>query len=525
MSRQYNSIQAPIFLHLQTLPEDKLQNGSHIFDSIKHALKLTVTQYQKSDEFISNRALIGATKGLIKIIQSIKTEDTAPDHKQRVGFKMYSNKLANLHNKDIFKDNNIKIFEQVQESCYMQTELAKKLKGYKGGYTHTYKLTSFGVSLYKSLQEVLMKFNKTPKIKDILGLKSIKASDLEGIETIKVQYKRFKEIYNFYHKIFVTCEYDSESQKEFKNSMRSIPFLLKHVIGYKDGYVYIRNTSLGKVKQDRDYTVYTCLSKNLRTYLHPDYMEIDLDSACLSMNLNIYNEIMRQSEETHIILKRKKIDKPILRQYNERDTKIEFPVLTSYMNNKYEGRNKIQSALGLKDIKEAKQFVTSLNFDSNRGNLEFNEKSRKVNVIYTKQLMKEIGNLQKAINKAVFKSDRTFYIMGAPVADIRKEIEESILEHRSLKVNESKYGRGKKLLGKRMARLYFMLEKKVRDLIIKYLDAKGVKDYHQIHDCLVFSKKYKNDIQKHQIEELIQMKFKYALTLSSSEDTDILKKD
>ena len=101
MSKQYNSIQAPIFLHLQTLPKDKLQNGSHIFDSIKHALKLTVTQYQKSDEFISNRALIGAAEGLIELIRSIRTEDTAPANKQRVGFKMYSNKLANFHKKDI----------------------------------------------------------------------------------------------------------------------------------------------------------------------------------------------------------------------------------------------------------------------------------------------------------------------------------------------------------------------------------------------------------------------------------------
>lgn len=525
MSKQHSSIAAPIFLHLQTLPEDRLQQGTHIFDSIKHALKLTVTQYQKSDEFISNRALIGAAEGLIGIIRSIRTEDTAPDHKQRVGFKMYSNKLSNLHKKDIFKNNNIKIFEQVQDSCYMQTELAKRTKGYKSGYTHTYKLTSFGVRLYESLQEVLMKFHKTPKIKDMLGLKSIKSSDLEGIETIKVQYRRFKEIYSLYHKIFVIGECDSDSQKEFKNSMRSIPLLLKHVIGYKDGYVYIRNTSLGKVKQDRDYTVYTCLSKTLRKYLHPDYMEIDLDSACLSMNLNIYNEIMRQSEETHIIIKRKKIDKPILRQYNERDTKIEFPILTAYMNNKYEGRSKIQSALGLKSIKEAKQFITSLNFDSNRGNLEFNEKSRKVNIIYTKQLISEIQNLQKVINETVFKSDRKFSLMGVSVTSIRKDVQESISEHRSLKVNECKYGRGKKLLGKRLARLYFMLEKKVRDTIISYLDDKGVKDYHQIHDCLVFSKKYKNDIQKRDIKELICAKYGYSLTLSSSEDTDILKKD
>lgn len=523
MSKQYNSIQAPIFLHLQTLPKDKLQQGSHIFDSIKHALKLTVTQYQKSDEFISNKALIGAAEGLIEIIRSIRTEDTAPDHKQRVGFKLYSNKLANFHKKDIFKNNNIKAFEQVQDSCYMQTELARRTKGYKGGYSHTYKLTSFGLSLYKSLQEVLMKFNKTPKIKDILGLKTIKSSDLEGIETIKVPYKRFKEIYNFYHKIFVTCEYDSN--KEFKDSMRSIPFLLKHVIGYKGGYVYISNTSLGKIKQDRDYTVYTCLSKALRKYLHPDYMEIDLDSACLSMNLNIYNEIKRQSEETHIILKRKNSTKLILRQFNESDTKIEFPIINAYMNNKYEGRIKIQSALGLKDVKEAKQFVTSLNFDSNRGNLEFNTNSRKANTIYTKQLISEIGKLQRVINETVFKSDRKFSIMGVPATSIRKDVEESISEHRSIKANEGKYGRGKKFLGKRMARLYFRLEKKVRDTIISYLDSKGVKDYHQIHDCLVFSKKYKNEVQKQDIKELIYAKYGYTLTLSSSEDIDILKKD
>lgn len=145
--------------------------------------------------------------------------------------------------------------------------------------------------------------------------------------------------------------------------------------------------------------------------------------------------------------------------------------------------------------------------------------------IYTKQLIAEIQNLQKVINESVFKSDRKFSLMGVSIASIRKDVQESISEHRSLKVNECKYGQGKKLIGKRLARLYFMLEKKVRDTVISYLDAKGVKDYHQIHDCLVFSKKYKNDVQKRDIQEILQRKYGYTLTLSSSEDTDILKKD
>lgn len=520
MSKQIN---APIFLHFQQLPEDKLQKGTHIFNSTKHSIKLLVNKYQKSDKNISNRALIGATEGFLNFIKLIRTDDFAPDHKKRTGLKFYSNKLNNLHKKSIFQDNGIELFEKVQDSCYMQTELAKKTRGYTRGYTHTYKLSQAGVELYSYMQDVLRKFKKTPKTKELLNLKSITAKDLEGLEVFKVKYLIFKELYNVYHKIFITAAYQDEKYKDFVNNMRSIPFLLKNVIGYKDGYVYINNRDLGKVKQDREYTVYTCLSKSLRKFIHPDYMEIDLDSACLSMNLNIYNEIAKQTNGKYISLKRKGSDKIIRREYTEKDTKIEFPIITAYINNKYEGRLRVQAALGHGNIKEAKQFVTSLNFDSNHGNLNFNLNSRKVNVIYTKQLMKEIQKLQKTINQAVFKTDLNFTLMGLPVQEIRNNIEESIKTHRY--TNESKYGRGKKLLGKRMARLYFMLEKKVRDLIIKYLEYKNVQDYQQIHDCLVFNKRYKNTIEKHNIQKLIKAKFGYTLSLSSSEDTDFLKKD
>lgn len=515
-------INIPIFLHFQQLPKERLQKGSHIFESTKQSIKLLVTKHQKSDNHISNKALIGATQGFLDFVQLIRTDDCAPEHKKRTGLKFYSNKLKNLHNKDIFKKNGIVLFEKVQDSCYIQSELAKKTRGYTGGYTHTYQLSPAGLELYQYLQDFLRQLKNTPKTKDLLNLRSIKSKDLEGLNTFKIQYSKFKELYGLYHKIFILRKYqDNES---FVNSMRSIPFLLKNVLGYKSGYVYVDNRDLGKSKQDREYTVYTCISKSLRKYIHADYMEIDLDCSCLSMNLNIYNEIAKQTGGKYIEIRRKRANKIIPRQYNARDSKIEFPTITSYLNNKYGGRSSVQNALGFKDIDESKQFITSLNYDSNRGNLEFNPNARRVNVIYAKQMMKEIQKLQSTIHEATFKTNLNFGIMGTPVQEIRDSIEKSIQEHKL--THPKKYGRGKKLLGKRMARLYFMLEKKTRDLIIKYLDRKNVTDYYQIHDCLTFGKRFKKEIKIQEIQDLIKLKYGYKLTLSSSEDeTNFLKRD
>ena len=139
-------------------------------------------------------------------------------------------------------------------------------------------------------------------------------------------------------------------------------------------------------------------------------------------------------------------------------------------------------------------------------------------------MMKEIQKLQSKIHEATFKTNLNFSIMGTPVQEIRDSIEKSIQEHKL--THPKKYGRGKKLLGKRMARLYFMLEKKTRDLIIKYLDRKNVTDYYQIHDCLTFGKRFKKEINVREIQDLIELKYGYKLTLSSSEDeTNYLKKD
>ena len=193
------------------------------------------------------------------------------------------------------------------------------------------------------------------------------------------------------------------------------------------------------------------------------------------------------------------------------------------MKNKYDGRMNIKSAAGLNNINEAKQFVTSMNFASNKYNLEFNPTARKQTLIYTKLLMKEVHKLQKFIYLFVFKTDYQFTIMGKPVQQIRDEIDSSIAAHKEL--NPKSHGRGRKLSGKRMSRLYFNLEKDIRETMVEYLEDSDIHDSLQIHDCLVFDKKDKNKLEKHKLERHILQKHGYKLTLSSSEETNCLTKE
>lgn len=515
------SLNTSLILILQHVKSEKYQKGQHVFEAVKHSIYQLVNKYSNNPDglYMTEKSLNYGTIKLMEFIKTFHTDDSAPEHKQRIGFKTYASNIARLNKLTIFSNNGIELFEKVQDSCYITNELAGIISTYNSGYTHTYKLSKYGSAFHTYAEENLKNFNKTPKIKDILQLETLSAKDLLGYETFKIPYKTYKNIHNLYYRAFVK----REISKELTDKLKSISLLMKNVLGYYKGYVYINNRDLGKVKQDREYTVYTCLSKQLRHYIHPHYMEIDIDSSCLSMNLNIFNDIMKQVGGTHIIIKRKKGDKVIKRQFNDIDTKIEFPTLTSYMNNKYGGRSSIQNALRFKDIKEAKQFITSLNFDSNKGNLEFSSTARKVNVIYTKLLMKEIYKLQKFIHCAVFKTQLNFNIMGKPAKEIRENIYKSMKLH--IISNPKNYGKGKKLSGKKLSRLYFMLEKEIRTSVMQYLDKSNVKDYLQIHDCLVFSKQYQKNIEKHELEKFIQAKHGYKLTFSSSEDTNILKKD
>lgn len=517
MSKQ---LKTSIFLILQQSTQDKTQKGSHIFESIKHSIYELVSNYStESTPYITENALNFGTIKLIELTAKIGTDDAAPVHKQRIGLKAYASVIARINDLTIFKKNEIKLFEKVQDSCYITSKLANKLQNFTGGYTHTYKLTELGLNFHNIALNTLHKFNKTPKLKDMLGLRKLSAKELEDTDTFKITLKKFKDLHNIYYTTFIL----GQANEELTNKLKRISLLMKNIIGYRNGYVYVSNKDLSKSKQYREHTVYACLSKTLRTYIHPNNMEVDIDSACISMNLNIFNDIMRQAKCQYITIKRKSGDKHIRRQYNEKDTLVEFPILNSYMNNKYEGRMNIKSAIGLNDINAAKQFLTSINFSSNKGNLEFNPNARKQTVIYTKLLMKEVHKLQKFIHLMVFKTDYQFTIMGKPVQQIRDDINSNIASHREL--NPKKFGRGIKLSGKQLARLYFNLEKDIRETMIDYLEEQNITESLQIHDCLVFDKIHKNKLEKHKLERHILEKHGYKLTLSSSEDVNFLTKE
>ena len=113
--------------------------------------------------------------------------------------------------------------------------------------------------------------------------------------------------------------------------------------------------------------------------------------------------------------------------------------------------------------------------------------------------------------------------MGKPVQEIRDEVNKSIESHKEL--NPEAHGRGRKLSGKQMARLYFNLEKDIRETMIEYLELNDINDSLQIHDCLVFNKEHKSKLEKHKLERYIFEKHGYKLTLSSSEDSNYLSKE
>lgn len=528
-----------IFLILKTVKTENIAKEDTLFVAIKHAF-IELAQRTTDNPIYTERSLNAAVIGFITFCKHhIALHDTAPAHKSKIGYKIFGDKMARLNKLTFFKNNGIILFEKVQDSCYITSELASSYLAYNLGYTHTYKLTKSGIELHHLVMNNLRAIKKSPKVKDILGLTRIKNKDIENLDVIKIKFKDYKNMISIHNAIYV----HNRGTQELYNSIKGISTVLDNVIGYIGNYVYVHNKKLGKDSEFREYNVYTTISKSLRKIIHPDYIEYDIESSSISAFLNVLVQIDKQkNNKTYIRHKDYKKIRYVKKQYNENDWKYYVPTVCKYLNNKHSSRLKVQNALGHKTINETKTFLTSLNFGSSIGNLKFNENASQKNIIFTKLLIKELLALMKYIKLNFLDRDeeylRTLTIMGMNGWEVKCLIDESIRKNKEKcrpkderiierrKAGEivkakCSYGRGKKISSKQLARLYFILEEKIRNEVLEHLSSNGINNYHQIHDCVVFSREYKNCTEKYKLTEHIKEKFGYKLTFSSSEDSNL----
>ena len=247
-----------------------------------------------------------------------------------------------------------------------------------------------------------------------------------------------------------------------------------------------------------------------------------MNSAVYSVLSNIKMLFDKAEEKKWFILNTNTGQKYIKKSNTVSDLRFEYPAINHLLENKHSSRRAISSALGISE-KDAKVFITSLIFDPFKRNLLFNEKynnalanySNRKEVIYTKNLLREVNEFSRSIHYKIFKSEKEYNIFGISSFAIRNKIQKDILNDKIK--NPKKYGKGRKLFGKELARFYFFLESKIRERIIKYSTLR-LKDIDceilQIHDCIVLPKEFNKTFSLKDLSEVIEKTCDFKIKFS-----------
>lgn len=289
------------------------------------------------------------------------------------------------------------------------------------------------------------------------------------------------------------------------SEVTSIQTLKKNVMFEgADGYLYINNLSRAELEYLKDnrkylpldeygrrYTILNSIKKSIRTAMFKGRFEYDIDSSAVMTLLNIrFSGFRKESEENFI----KQI----------RET---YPSIFKLISEKKATRYLVAEAFGC-TYGQAKQLTNTVVFDpANRIKYKFKRK-RETQVKFTIQLIRELRHLSRVVQYIVFDSTEdevnlNYKYNGLTIKEIRTIVSEDI---RISKFNNpKKFGRGKKYHGKKLFRLYAIMENGVRKAMMEYAEKIG-SHCNQLHDCIFIDQK----IQVRHLTNYIQYRTGYT---------------
>ncbi|MGD9808135.1 MAG: hypothetical protein AB7E76_09395 [Deferribacterales bacterium] len=287
--------------------------------------------------------------------------------------------------------------------------------------------------------------------------------------------------------------------KEFKKGLcDDFLILLNNCIGSDSEYVYAENEVLKSSLEGhgREYTTIGMFSKNFRSVILKGYTEIDINSAIQSVLVNLYymNTIIQSKRNSLSYLKE------------------DFPAHYSLITNKSMFRWKYTNVFRCSEPL-AKEIITSISYSpksriiykycKQRNNL-FSPKS----ILQCKKLVEpyiaETNKLRERVLEKFYHqnsdSNEFFKIGNIRVKDFKDMIDAEIQEHNQTLKGK---GRGKSLDDRRIYRIYELVERQVRLKMIEFIESKGIADFYQIHDCVIFDGKIDvNELRQFIYQEL-----------------------
>jgi hypothetical protein len=424
-------------------------------------------------------------KGLVEILSKIISYSYLKKHADKNGhvdgYHIYSTDLKTLNRNKLNKYFNF--FEKAPESTYHRNSSTRTERN---GYSHWYRYsdlilesvnTAIGLAVRQIKHTEIFAGHEDAhksRIRSALN-KSIGSQTVES--SIKIRKVVFLKLY-----------------KQFKNGLcDDFLVLLNNCIGSDSEYAYIENKVLRTTldEQGREYTTVGTFSKNFRSAILNSYTEIDINSAIQSVLVNLYY--------MNTIIQNKKTSLSTL--------KDDFPAHYELLTDKNRFRRKYSYNFRC-DESMAKEIVTSISYspksriiykyckqreyydDELRRSYPFSPES----ILRCKKLVEpyiaETTKLRKNVLEKFYHqngdTNKSFKIGNIRVKDFKGMIDTDIQEHNQTLKGK---GRGKSLDDRRLYRIYELVERLIRLKMIEFIESKGISEYYQLHDCVIFDGK------------------------------------
>jgi len=455
--------------------QEKLQLFLH-----RKILNQISTQRKFKDVKYHHLTLKGLVETLAKIISYSYQNKHLSSSGHVDGYHIFSTDLATLNRNKLSKY--FVFFQRGDNSTYHKNS---STSSDKNGYSHWYTYSdlineAIGTAMWLTIRQIKYsdKFEHhedthKEKIRTVLRTDADQKAD----SFIRVRKDIFLKLY-----------------KEFKKGLcDDFLILLNSSTGADSKYVYAENKVLKSSLEGhgREYTTIGLFSKSFRSVILKGYTEIDINSAIQSVLVNLYY--------MNTIIQRKKTSLSTL--------KYDYPAHDELLTDKNRFRRKYSYNFRC-DKSMAKEIITSISYSPKSRIIHKYCKQRKYydkdlkryypfspkSILQCKKLVEpyiaEATRLRERVLEKFYyqnsDSNEFFKIGNIRVKDFEGMIDAEIQEHNQTLKGK---GRGKSLDDRRIYRIYELVERQIRLKMIEFLENKGIADFYQIHDCVIFDGK------------------------------------
>jgi len=428
-----------------------------------HILKKAIIFALPSDFPYTDKSLTAFAKSFNKCIAHIKSTDVIPE-KFRIDnaqFAIFANQT--LSNATLIKNSHIEVFDRVHNSTYVATNIASSCR--VSSFPYQYNFTKFSKVIIESYYTLESFQARTIRSNDYIK-KNIKTLTNKQFEQ-KLINKTFLPI-NATAMKAITAYASNELSKvqDYRDvswaayTFRSIKFHHKGIFYIELGPNEAADLFLDGIKNAREFTFLSNIPRKIRSIILSGYVGKDISCGIFAM---MFNVIYTASNTAlfHALIKR------------------DFPILGKMFDKKITFRNYLGAKLGIKSD-DAKMCMTALatnpNFDIKH--FLYNKPNSKYNKKLINTIIDEVRELHNRVHDILANSDdpvMLFNFMKSDVANklIKEDIERARIE------TPKRFGRGKHIAPKAMARLYMIFEHRMRTVMMKVL-----KSSYQVHDCV-----------------------------------------